>query len=396
MKKNLNFLYTTWLLSLLTFPIHAQITNYIYGLNNASPGVFYFSKIEIATGAITNFQTAATALGSNYSSCINNLAHEYYLCKGNTLSTFDPVTGNLLSSTVLPIPPTADFLHIRFNPCDLKIYGIINDYPTSISFAKYDPDSATMSIISSLNSNTSFCMGCMSFLDADSGIFAFQNGNLIGLDIYSGQIRYDNPVLNLPNEIFGHIALKCSTHEIFGTSANVNAGVKYLSTIDPYTGQITHVSNTSWNVGIFKPASGGDCINQSSGNYYYSGSGHMLIGANTISGNMVYNQVINSGELFFIEHFSDCKCTPTGFVEEKNGRNEGVICSNPFDENLIVSAITEGDYEITLFDITSRQTLQQNFTQNISINTELLENGIYIYILKNKNKTIQSGKVIKQ
>lgn len=51
--------------------------------------------------------------------------------------------------------------------------------------------------------------------------------------------------------------------------------------------------------------------------------------------------------------------------------------------------------EIILFDIASRKVFQQEFTNSISINTEQLANGIYIYELRNKNGVIKKGKVVK-
>jgi len=69
---------------------------------------------------------------------------------------------------------------------------------------------------------------------------------------------------------------------------------------------------------------------------------------------------------------------------------------NPFNDKLNVSINTNGLAEIILYDIASRKMLQQKFTNSVSLNTEQLANGIYIYELQNKNETIEKGKVFKQ
>lgn len=380
---------------LIKFSSLGQISNYIYALNNDSNGVFYFCRVEISTGAITNFQLATTNHGSNFSSCINNQTQKYYLCSGTTLKTFDPLSGNLLSTVSLPISVTATFLHIQYNPCNSNIYGIINDYPANISFARFDPLNGVMTIISAMNLNTTFCGGCMSILDPDEGIYAFDNGSIIGLNINTGQIVYSSPIINLPDESFSHIALKCNSHEIFGTSANVNLGVKYLSTINPYSGVVTHVSSPGWNVGVLKPLGGGNCIDLSTGDYYYSGSPNILVGANTSTGNMTYNQSVNSGELYSIQHFSECICKPTLINELSNAEIEISFMPNPFSKTLNLTTNVSGENEILLYDITSRKLVQQRFSNSVSLGTEQLANGIYLYEIRFENGLSRKGRVLK-
>ena len=68
---------------------------------------------------------------------------------------------------------------------------------------------------------------------------------------------------------------------------------------------------------------------------------------------------------------------------------------NPFSSNLIVESSDNQQLEIILYDILSRKLLQQQFTNSISINTELLAKGIYIYKVRNKMGVIKNGKVVK-
>ena len=385
------------LLLITNFYGNAQITNYIYAINytfNPLPA-YHFSKIEISTGIITDlYLLPGTSYPYSSNSCIDNNSQIYYFCSENQLMAFNPVNGNLISSVILPIPPTAWFTYMQFNPCDSEIYGIIYDYPTSVSFARYNPVSGNMTTIAGLNINTLSCSGCMSILDPDSGIFAIDNGNILGLNLSTGQIVYNSPKIHPTNEFFSHIALDCATHQIFGTSANGSA--KFLCTIDPYTGIVSHVSASSWNVGLNKPALGGNYIDQTTGIYYYSGSVSSIYGADITTGNLIYNQPVNSGTILHIQAFSQCNCSPTGIQDIINSSEEITVTPNPFKDKLSINTVTDKEYEIVLYDIASRIILQKTFSSPVILNTEQFVKGLYFYEVRNKNGAMLKGKVIKE
>jgi hypothetical protein len=72
------------------------------------------------------------------------------------------------------------------------------------------------------------------------------------------------------------------------------------------------------------------------------------------------------------------------------------VFPNPFYEKLEVAAGSNEPSELILYDITSRKMLQQEFTKSASVNTEHLENGIYLYELRNKDGVVGNGKVVKK
>jgi hypothetical protein len=89
-------------------------------------------------------------------------------------------------------------------------------------------------------------------------------------------------------------------------------------------------------------------------------------------------------------------CTTVGIQSEiTNPKSEISLSPNPFSNKLTITTKTNEPLEITLFDITSRKLLQQQFTNSTSINTSHLSKGIYIYELHNKNGFIKKGKVVK-
>lgn len=76
---------------------------------------------------------------------------------------------------------------------------------------------------------------------------------------------------------------------------------------------------------------------------------------------------------------------------------EGVIVyPNPVADKLTVSSITNESLEIILYDITSRELLHQYFINSITLNTEQLAKGIYLYKIKNKTGGEKTGKAVKE
>jgi hypothetical protein len=70
------------------------------------------------------------------------------------------------------------------------------------------------------------------------------------------------------------------------------------------------------------------------------------------------------------------------------------IFPNPFSDKITFEIQNIGEFEIILYDITSRKLLQQKFTNSVTINTEKLINGVYIYELRNIKEVIMKGKVL--
>jgi hypothetical protein len=68
---------------------------------------------------------------------------------------------------------------------------------------------------------------------------------------------------------------------------------------------------------------------------------------------------------------------------------------NPVTNQLTVKTNDNEQSEIILYDIASRKILQQKFTNSVSLNTEQLAKGIYLYEVRNKNGVIKKGKVVK-
>lgn len=72
------------------------------------------------------------------------------------------------------------------------------------------------------------------------------------------------------------------------------------------------------------------------------------------------------------------------------------VYPNPFTDELRVETIDRGPSEIILYDVALRMLLEEGFISSFSVNTRFLSKGVYFYEVKNKNGTIEKGKVVKE
>jgi len=72
------------------------------------------------------------------------------------------------------------------------------------------------------------------------------------------------------------------------------------------------------------------------------------------------------------------------------------ISPNPFFNELNFQNTANEPTMVAIYDVLSRQILQQIFTNSTTINTAQLAGGIYFYELKNAKRTLKTGKLIKQ
>ena len=72
------------------------------------------------------------------------------------------------------------------------------------------------------------------------------------------------------------------------------------------------------------------------------------------------------------------------------------VYPNPMADKLNVKINNNEPSEINIYDISSRKILQQTFTNTITLNTEQLAKGVYLYEVRSRKGIIKNGKVIKQ
>jgi hypothetical protein len=316
--------------------LNAQTNGFVYGISNPSSGVFWFSRMETATGTFTLLQQMPWGgYNTGASSCVDASQDIYYYCNGTKMYKIDPATGMVMNTVQLQIATTAELYHIQYNPCDSMIYGVVNDFPNGIYFAKYNPVNDSVYNLMALPPNLSFCGGCMSVIEVANQTYILNLPyQLLRMSIATSQMAPVVSIINLPNESFGHISYDCTSGNIYGTSANVSEGEKFLAVIDPQTGTVSHVSDHSWPQGLWKPSNGGNCIDQENGIYYYSGAPDLIIGVDIATGDTVSVQSTGQGTFLFAQYFSQCPCDALG--TEELAQQPTSVYPNPAGAFLIV------------------------------------------------------------
>jgi parallel beta-helix repeat protein len=76
-------------------------------------------------------------------------------------------------------------------------------------------------------------------------------------------------------------------------------------------------------------------------------------------------------------------------------QNQIMIYPNPLGDELNVSVNENINFEIILYDFTSRKLLQKKFINSITLNTEQLSKGLYLYEVRSKDGSYKKGKVVK-
>lgn len=303
---------------------NAQLTTSLYGIHNPQSGVFAFSSLDLSTMVISDIDTLPMGQISSMASGTVDTDQEMFLfCTGTTLYSLDPYGLLPTTSVMLPMAATAFFNFIEYDPCTASLFGFVNDPPDSIVFARYDLAANTFQSLLTMPSNMQFMMGAGSYIDPVNRVYGFENINsIMGIDIDQGTMLYNTPMIDPPGETFGHLSYDCSTGHVLGTSfgaASEGGDGKWVSTVDPLTGVVTHLSNAHTPNALMKPAMTGSCVDQATGVFYWGGVNGTWVGANTTTGSIVLDDVSAPlTPLFCVNHFSACACAATSVANEGN------------------------------------------------------------------------------
>ena len=91
----------------------------------------------------------------------------------------------------------------------------------------------------------------------------------------------------------------------------------------------------------------------------------------------------------------DVSLTPLTGLGESDGMKASVY-PNPFSEHLTYTTNKEGVLKFSIFDVTGRLILEEDFARTIRLNTEKFVKGIYIYEVRDNAGIMQMGKILKE
>lgn len=178
-----------------------------------------------------------------------------------------------------------------FTQQDSLIYGLArNSSPPALYMSTIDPQTGTVSNLSSTSAGIGLSLSGTA-IDADAGIFYYTIiDTFIGVDMVTGAV-VSKPTLTMTNgAFFDGFIFNCADSLIYGLARNGSPASLYLSSINPVTGVVTHISPQSIGTSITLLSYTLDPVNR----VYYFISDGKLIGLDLDTGVIVSNPTITN------------------------------------------------------------------------------------------------------
>ncbi len=242
------------LLALFLLPclLQAQNTSTIYGLaRDFNPAQIFLARMQPGTGVVTEISPASISQGYalNPLSAIDPVNGKFYYGIGpGVLLSVDLVTG-LADSLVLNIPFPSYFDLMQYNCADSTLYGLYRtSAPAECYLAKIDVNTGTLTTISPSSVAAGYVLNAKSTLDPVNNIFYFSPATniLMGLDLVTGlPVTQSTISFSGPGQFFDMMTYNCDNGIIYGVNRTSSPAALYPATINPTTGLVTNLSNTS-------------------------------------------------------------------------------------------------------------------------------------------------------
>lgn len=398
--------YTFLALALFTPHVQAQLSDKLFGIANESPGVWNFASYDVATQTLVALElmpfTGISLPGP--SSSIDTENGVYYFCDGyQNMYSLDPYGEDPMVITEMPLPPGSYFGHTVFDPCDRVFYGLLYDYDDSITIARYDLLAQSFTTIHAFEPTVWPPTAPRGEFDATLRTYSLPvlNG-WFGVNVETGETQYNTTLVPIPNEGFDHMALACGSGVqgalVYGTSIHASPMVKSLSRFSPYAGIISHVSDESTATGYWKPFTGGSCIDQQAGIFYWSGAGSVIMGFSMTTGEVVHEGFYTGGELHFIEHFSTCACLSTAVPYTAATDWSVRVDPDGAYVQVLAGPRTTRPARLSIFDTMGRSIRSLSVAAGDVVPIADLAAGCFLYRLNAANdatRSLASGKFVK-
>lgn len=130
--------------------------------------------------------------------------------------------------------------------------------------------------------------------------------------------------------------------------------------------------------------------------YTHNGFGSVFSAINKIDENNFYlvwltRDTVTNKALVLERHIHFNSSTGITFLQDTNIH----VSPNPFNEQINIRNDKSELSEVILYDIASRKIIQQKFIRSLSLYTEQLEGGIYLYEVRCGSKLCRKGKLVK-
>jgi hypothetical protein len=170
----------------------------LYGLciSTVAPSI-YFATIDGNTGTVEFVSDSIAPSYRSFTSTtidpINNIF--YFETTGNKLVGVDLYSGSVVSSVPINLPQDHYFGPLTFNCIDHKLYGLSGSSTTGRKFARIDPQSGSITNISSDTIAHSILVNPAT-IDPYKSIYYFIAGDWTfrGVGIYDGELKVNSPI----------------------------------------------------------------------------------------------------------------------------------------------------------------------------------------------------------
>jgi hypothetical protein len=391
------------ILVLLFLPafLKSQTTSTIYGLaRNFNPAQIYLASMQPGTGVVTEISPSSIAQGYalNPLSAIDPVNNKFFFSVGGPFLFKTDLSSGLPDTLALNIPTGSYFDLMQYNCADSSLYGIYRTVtPAELFLSKVDVNTGGCTIISPVSVGQSYSLTAKSTLDPVNGVFYFIAGSnngviLTGVDIVTGlTVSQTGISFTGPGEHFDMLTYNCNDGIMYGISRSSSQPAIYPAIINPVTGVVTNLSNTSMGQGIL--ANGMSEINPFTNVFHFFNGSFQSYDLTT--GNILPTPALSfsspPGNIYFdLIARDNCKCVlsnPSLNIAEAEGVTPMRVFPNPAATGTMVSfsfpALKENAW-MQIIDVNGKSVFAANVTRqtsNITLNDIQLAPGIYqVYI----------------
>ncbi len=386
----------------------------------------FLSQVNPATGVVTNISTSSLGGSINLTGAALDPYNNYYhYMSGASINTVSLTTGTVVNSILISNPIAYSYFdNFRFNNSDTSLYGLarrnIYDSVTMTSIgevylARINVSTGVITQISPSSVGYGFSLGG-SAIDPYQKIYYYTTGNrLVGLDMYTGSIWSDVPMVITNGIIFDNLSYSCADTGIYGLIRQNYYDTLYLDPLDStntmvlvdstsiFLGRVNPVTGVVSTISPYSIASGGYSLNAGStidpGNmlYYYS-NGSQLVAVSLATGLITsQNSFTNvNGEHFeLMRYMSNCigVTLPSRFPSTTGLGNIGQVPAvnfypNPVDNTLYISGCS-AYHSLSIIDAVGKVVYNSEInTPNGAFDISSLPSGIYLAKLSGANGNI--------
>ncbi|MFN2260580.1 MAG: T9SS type A sorting domain-containing protein [Psychroflexus sp.] len=372
--------------------------NSIVGLSRSGENSeIYLASINASTGAVNDISQNSTSDNiQNLSFAVNPDNDIYYYVSSSKFISVDTNTGQVVSQPTISTPTSERFVKFKYDEVTQEIYGLETGN-NGVYLSKINPQNGDVTTISNTSIADFISFNGGTTLDMANQLFYFvSEGKLISVDLVTGQIVNDPMIETTEVSYFDNIVYNAFDSNLYGIGRNASPAETLLGKIDPVTGDVIVISQTSLG-DVFNLS--GAMIDPFSNIYHYMKNNEFMgvkidTGAEVSSPNLDFTN--SNGEYF--EHFYFGIKTES-LLSNKNNTDSIKFEIFPNPTHNFINISSQSITQITLFDLTGKQVFSEKTNNNpdeFKLDMTSYKNGIYLLKVENSSDESHVSKFIKK